>query len=83
MVDRNELLVLRNLHVEFHLRNGILKAVSEVNLTLGSGKTIGIVGESGSGKSVMAKAIKTRFCRVTNSIIALKNARNSITCHCS
>jgi peptide/nickel transport system ATP-binding protein len=57
MSQNSELLILRNLHVDFYLRNGILKAVSDVNLTLGKGKTIGIVGESGSGKSVMSKAI--------------------------
>ena len=57
MSQNSELLILNNLHVDFHLRNGILKAVSDVNLTLGIGKTVGIVGESGSGKSVMSKAI--------------------------
>jgi oligopeptide/dipeptide ABC transporter ATP-binding protein len=56
-MDSNELLVLNHLHVDFHLRNGVLKAVSDVNLALSSGKTVGIVGESGSGKSVMSKAI--------------------------
>jgi ABC-type dipeptide/oligopeptide/nickel transport system ATPase component len=57
MSQNSEMLILNNLHVDFHLRNGILKAVSDVNLTLGIGKTVGIVGESGSGKSVMSKAI--------------------------
>ena len=57
MSQNSELLILNNLHVDFHLRNGILKAVSDVNLTLGIGKTVGIVGESGCGKSVMSKAI--------------------------
>ena len=58
MISENiELLIIKNLHVDFHLRNGVLKAVSDVNLTLGNGKTVGIVGESGSGKSVMSKAI--------------------------
>ena len=57
MIQNSELLILKRLQVAFHLRNGVLKAVSDVNLTLGSGKTVGIVGESGSGKSVMSKAI--------------------------
>jgi oligopeptide/dipeptide ABC transporter ATP-binding protein len=46
-----------DLQVAFHLRAGILQAVSGVDLTLDAGQTHGIVGESGSGKSVTAKAI--------------------------
>ena len=57
MSQNSELLILKSLHVDFRLRNGVLKAVTDVNLALEAGKTIGIVGESGSGKSVMSKAI--------------------------
>jgi len=34
-----------------------LKAVSQANLTLEQGETLGLVGESGSGKSTLARAI--------------------------
>jgi len=53
----NEFLVLKDLSVTFYLKAGALKAVSQVNLSLKAGDTIGIVGESGSGKSVMSRAI--------------------------
>jgi len=52
-----EFLSIRDLSVTFYLRAGALKAVSQVNLTLKPGETVGIVGESGSGKSVMSRAI--------------------------
>jgi oligopeptide/dipeptide ABC transporter ATP-binding protein len=55
--EANKFLVLQDLSVSFHLRAGTLKAVSQVNLVLKPGETIGIVGESGSGKSVMSRAI--------------------------
>ena len=51
------LLEVRNLHVQFKTRNGLVDAVRDVSLTLEAGKTLGIVGESGSGKSVTAYAI--------------------------
>jgi oligopeptide/dipeptide ABC transporter ATP-binding protein len=55
--QNSEFLVLKDLSVTFYLRAGVLKAVSQVNLSLKAGETIGIVGESGSGKSVMSRAI--------------------------
>jgi peptide/nickel transport system ATP-binding protein len=51
------LLEVRDLRVEFRLREGILKAVDGVSFDLHRGETLGIIGESGSGKSVTAQAI--------------------------
>jgi len=53
----NVILSVRDLHVDFQLDEGLLKAVNGVDLVLGRGKTLGIVGESGCGKSVTAQAI--------------------------
>jgi len=43
-----------NLSVEFRTRNGRVRALDQVSLSLDKGEVLGIVGESGSGKSVMA-----------------------------
>ncbi|MGY3454545.1 ABC transporter ATP-binding protein [Bradyrhizobium sp. USDA 4353] len=46
------LLEIENLSVAFPSRNGMVRAVDGVSLTLDAGEVLGIVGESGSGKSV-------------------------------
>jgi peptide/nickel transport system ATP-binding protein len=51
------LLEVRDLKVEFRLREGSVKAVDGVSFDLHRGETLGIIGESGSGKSVTAQAI--------------------------
>lgn len=58
---------IENLHVEFSTRNGIVKAVRGVSVSLQPGGTLGIVGESGSGKSVTAFAV-TRLLDRSGSI---------------
>jgi len=51
------LLEVRDLHVEFNTREGVVRAVNGVNYTVESGETLAVLGESGSGKSVTAQAI--------------------------
>ncbi|MCZ4610870.1 ABC transporter ATP-binding protein [Streptomyces sp. Lzd4kr] len=51
------LLEVRDLHVEFHTRDGVAQAVNGVNYTVNAGETLAVLGESGSGKSVTAQAI--------------------------
>ncbi|WP_406013373.1 ABC transporter ATP-binding protein [Streptomyces sp. NBC_00984] len=51
------LLEVRDLHVEFHTRDGIAKAVNGVDYSVAEGETLAVLGESGSGKSVTAQAI--------------------------
>lgn len=55
--DSDILLDVRNLHVTFRLREGLLKAVDGVSFTVRRKKTLCLVGESGCGKSVTVKAI--------------------------
>ena len=53
----NELLRIEDLHTQFHVHGGTVKAVDGVNLTIPPKATVGLVGESGSGKSITALSI--------------------------
>ncbi|MEV5004785.1 ABC transporter ATP-binding protein [Streptomyces sp. NPDC093064] len=55
--DGAPLLEVRDLHVEFHTREGVVRAVNGVNYSVAAGETLAVLGESGSGKSVTAQAI--------------------------
>lgn len=56
-VTRNPLIVVKDLHVDFDVRDGIVHAVDGASFTIYRGQTLGIIGESGCGKSITAKAI--------------------------
>ncbi|MCI3221986.1 ABC transporter ATP-binding protein, partial [Streptomyces sp. NP-1717] len=51
------LLDVRDLQVEFHTRDGVVKAVNGVSYSVDAGETLAVLGESGSGKSVTAQAV--------------------------
>ncbi|PJN91609.1 ABC transporter ATP-binding protein [Bacillus sp. mrc49] len=53
----DSLLDVKDLTVDFKTKNGLLTAVSKIDLQINDGETVCIVGESGSGKSVTSKAI--------------------------
>ncbi len=58
MISENyNLLTIENLTVSFFTEQGQVRAVDEVSLAIGSGKTLALVGESGCGKSVTAMSI--------------------------
>ncbi len=48
---------VRDLHTQFVLRRGVLKAVDGVSFALRRGEVLGLVGESGCGKSMTALSI--------------------------
>ncbi len=50
-------LLVRNLKVEFNVPEGRIQAVNGVSFRIPQGKTVALVGESGSGKSVVSQAI--------------------------
>jgi peptide/nickel transport system ATP-binding protein len=51
------LLEIDDLKVQFPLRDGVVRAVDGVSLTVDRGEVLGLVGESGSGKSVSGFAV--------------------------
>jgi peptide/nickel transport system ATP-binding protein len=58
VIDSSDtILDVRNLRVQFQLREGLLKAVDGVSFVVRRRQTLGIVGESGCGKSVTVKAV--------------------------
>ncbi len=68
MTDEIPLLDVRGFGLEFRTRSGIVHALSDINLLIRKGETVGLVGESGSGKSVLSYAmlgISDRAAQVT------------------
>ncbi|MBI5403487.1 MAG: ATP-binding cassette domain-containing protein [Ignavibacteriae bacterium] len=64
MMNKDNILEIRNLSVKFPVTKGFFKrkvaelaAVENVNLEIRKGETLGLVGESGCGKSTIGKAI--------------------------
>ena len=51
------LMEVKDLKVEFDVREGTVKAVDGFSMTIRRGQTVGVIGESGCGKSVTARAI--------------------------
>src|SRR4051812_16189640 len=66
-VQKETLLEVKNLNVDYFASNGTVHAVSDVSFTLQRGEILGLAGESGCGKSTLAYAI-SRLLRPPASI---------------
>jgi peptide/nickel transport system ATP-binding protein len=51
------LLIVKDLSVAFHTRDGVVQAVNGVSFALERGKVLALLGESGSGKSVTMRSL--------------------------
>ncbi|MDR1446625.1 MAG: ABC transporter ATP-binding protein [Treponema sp.] len=56
-LDEASILEVKDLHVQFHMEQAVIRAVDGVTFSLKRKKTLGIVGESGCGKSITAMAV--------------------------
>ena len=54
--NTENLFSVRNLTVEYHSGESIIRAVNDVSFSLNAGQTLGLVGETGAGKTTIAKA---------------------------
>ena len=57
MSDKPLLIEVKDLKIQFDVRDGIVKAVDGASFEIRQGETLGVIGESGCGKSITAKAI--------------------------
>ncbi|MDP6342420.1 MAG: ATP-binding cassette domain-containing protein, partial [Alphaproteobacteria bacterium] len=57
MTENNALLEIDDLKTYFYTRDGVVRAVDGVSITVNRGETLSIVGESGCGKSVTAMSV--------------------------
>jgi peptide/nickel transport system ATP-binding protein len=56
-MEKNNLLEIKDLVVEFHTDDEIVHAVNHVNLIIKESETLGLVGETGAGKTTIARTI--------------------------
>ena len=51
------ILEIKDLSINFYLREGVVRALTDVNFEVFENETLGVIGESGSGKSVTVQSI--------------------------
>jgi len=74
-----DLLNVNDLKVEFHVTEGIVRAVNGVSFRVPAGKTVALVGESGSGKSVVSQTVMgilPKSAKVTGGEVIFRDPRD-------
>lgn len=64
-----QLLDIQHLSVDFNTKKGLLRAITDVSLTIQAGETVCLVGESGSGKTITSKSVM-RLIDYENGVIS-------------
>ena len=62
------ILEIKNLHIEYHSDGEIVRAVNGIDLNIRKGESLGLVGETGAGKSTTALAILNMLPKYTAEI---------------
>jgi peptide/nickel transport system ATP-binding protein len=74
-----DLLNVNDLKVEFHVTEGVVRAVNGVSFRVPAGKTVALVGESGSGKSVVSQTVMgilPKSAKVTGGEVIFRDPRD-------
>jgi peptide/nickel transport system ATP-binding protein len=56
-VAENKMLEIKNLTIHYVTDDGVVRAVNDLNMSIGKGESIGLVGETGAGKTTTALGI--------------------------
>ena len=69
MAENNQILDVKNIHMNFNSKGICVRAVSDVSFTVNEGETIGIVGESGCGKTTLGRCIVRAYEPTSGSVL--------------
>jgi ABC-type dipeptide/oligopeptide/nickel transport system ATPase component len=81
-LHEDPLLQISDLQTHFYTRQGIVKSVNGVSLTVRAGETLALVGESGSGKSVTSLSVMRLIDapgKIVNGSILLRTKQGATT----
>ncbi len=69
MSKGDQILDVRNVHMQFNSKGICVRAVNDVSFTVNEGETIGIVGESGCGKTTLGRCIVRAYDATSGEVI--------------